>query len=262
MKLLRRLTLCFLSLTLTLWLGSCSSPPQIQAVTLNVAASGMVRTAVEEIDRLYQQEHPNIWLNPTFAGTSVIRAAVEQGEPFDGVLLSEISALDALQAQGLILPESRRELVTTDIVVIAAADSAVQLNDLHELASDRLKTVAIGNKDLAVGRYTHPILSRLGILQAVESKAVWAKVDVRQILRAVEQGEAEVGITFLPETKGFAKVKVLATVSPDLYEPIHSGAAVVKTSPHLQEMQAYLDFVSSDRAMAVFQKFGLRPLRS
>ncbi|MEG4218676.1 molybdate ABC transporter substrate-binding protein [Microcoleus sp. Pol14C6] len=263
MKLLRWLTLCFLSLTLTLWLGSCSSPPQIQAVTLNLAASGMVRTAVEEIDRLYQQEHPNIWLNPTFAGTSVIRAAIEQGEPFDGVLLSEISALDALQAQGLILPESRRELVTTDIVVIAAADSAaVQLNDLHELASHRLKTVAIGNKDLAVGRYTHPILSRLGILQAVESKAVWAKVDVRQILRAVEQGEAEVGITFLPEAKAFSKVKVLATVSPDLYEPIRSGAAVVKTSPHLQEMQAYLDFVSSDRAMAVFQKFGLRPLRS
>ncbi|MEG3991323.1 molybdate ABC transporter substrate-binding protein [Microcoleus sp. S28C3] len=262
MKLLRWLTLCFFSLTLTLWLGSCSSPPHIQAVTLNLAASGMVRTAVEEIDRLYQQEHPHIWLNPTFAGTAVIQAAVEQGEPLDGVLLSDISPLDALQAQGLILPESRRELVTTDIVVIAAADSAVQLNDLHELASDRLKTVAMGNKDLTVGKYTHPILSRLGILQAVESKAVWAKVDVRQILRAVEQGEAEVGITFLPEAKAFSKVKVLATVSPDLYEPIRSGAALVKTSPHPQQMQAYLDFLSSDRAMAVFQKFGLRPLRS
>ena len=262
MKLLRWLTLCFLSLTLTLWLGSCSTPPAIQAVTLNLAVSGMVRTAVEEISRLYQQEHPNIWLNPIFAGTGVIRAAVEQGEPFDGVLLSEISSLDALQAQGLTLTESRRELVTTDIVVIAAADSAVQLNDLHELASDRLKTVAIGNKDLTVGRYTHPILSRLGILQAVESKAVWAKVDVREVLRAVEQGEAEVGITFLPEAKAFGKVKVLATVSPDLYEPIRSGSAVVKTSPHPQEMQAYLDFLSSARAMAVFQKFGLRPLRS
>jgi molybdate transport system substrate-binding protein len=87
-------------------------------------------------------------------------------------------------------------------------------------------------------------------------------VDVREVLRAVEQGEADVGITFLPEAKAFAKVKVLATVSPDLYEPIRSGAAVVKTSPHLQEMQAYLDFLSTDRAMAVFQKFGLRPLRS
>ena len=70
------------------------------------------------------------------------------------------------------------------------------------------------------------------------------------------------GITFLPEAKAFGKVKVLATVSPDLYEPIRSGTAVVKTSPHPQEMQAYLDFLSSDRAMAVFQKFGLRPLRS
>src|SRR6476469_585256 len=214
MKLLRWLTLCFLSLTLTLWLGSCSSPPQIQAVTLNLAASGMVRTAVEEIDRLYQQEHPNIWLNPTFAGTALIRAAVDHGEPFDGVWFADIAPLDALQAQGLILPETRRELVTTDIVVIAAADSAVQLTDLHELASDRLKTVAMGNKDQSAGKYTHAILSRLGILQAAESKAVWAKVDVRDVRRAVRPGGADVSITFLPEDQAFAKFKVLGDVSP------------------------------------------------
>ena len=205
MKLLRWLTLCFLSLTLTLWLGSCSTPPEIQAVTLNLAVSGMVRTAVEEISRLYQQEHPNIWLNPTFGGTGVIRAAVEQGEPFDGVLLSEISSLDALQAQGLTLTETRRELVTTDIVVIAAADSAVQLNDLHELASDRLKTVAMGNKDLTVGRYTHPILSRLGILQVVESKTVWAKVDVREILEPWSRERQRWALPFCQKPKPLAR---------------------------------------------------------
>ena len=205
MKLLRWLTLCFFSLTLTLWLASCSSPPHIQAVTLNLGASAMVRTALEAIDRLYQQEHPHIWLNPTFAGTAVIQAAVEQGEPLDGVLLSDISPLDALQAQGLILPESRRELVTTDIVVIAAADSAVQLNDLHELASDRLKTVAMGNKDLTVGKYTHPILSRLGILQAVESKAVWARWMCGKSCEPSSRERQRWALPFCPKPKLFPR---------------------------------------------------------
>jgi molybdate transport system substrate-binding protein len=262
MKSLKSLLFCLFSLLLTLWLGSCTTSPPTQVVSLNFVATGMVRNALDEIDVLYQQDHPNIWLNQTFAGSGTIQASVEQGEPFDGVMFANIPPLDALQAKELILPESRREQLTTDIVVIAPANSAVQLTDLRELASNRIKTVAMGNQDLAIGKSCQDILSRLGIVQAVKSKAVWAKVDVREVLRAVEQGEAEVGITFLPEAKALAKVKVLATVSSDLYEPIRSGAAVLTTSDHPQEMQAYLDFLSSDRAMAIFEKFGLRPLRS
>jgi molybdate transport system substrate-binding protein len=195
MKYFQWMLLCLISFAIALWLGSCSTSPPTQVVPLNFGVASMFRTAVEEIDQLYQQEHPHVWLNPIFAGTGIIRAAVEQREPFDGVLLADIPPLDALQAKGLILPESRRELVTTDIVVIAPADSAVQLTDLRELASDRIKTVAMGNKDVAIGKYSHAILSRLGIVQAVESKAVWAKVDVREVLQIVERKEVEVGIT-------------------------------------------------------------------
>ena len=261
MKSLRWMALCLISLIFVLWLGSCSVPPT-QVVTLNFAAAGMVRSALEELDTLYQQEHPNVVLNYTFAGSRIIKAAIEQREPFDGILLAEIPPLDELQAKGLILPASRKELVTTDIIVIALADSPVQLSDFRELASDRIKTVAMGGKGPAIGKYTRAILSRLGIAQIVESKAVMTEVDVREVLRSVELEEAEVGITFVSEAKSSTKVKILATASPDLYDPIRSGIAVVKTSTHAQEMQTYLDFLSSDRARAVFQKFGLRPLVS
>jgi len=147
-------------------------------------------------------------------------------------------------------------------VLIAAADSSLQVANFQELASDRIKTVAIGNNNLGIGQYTQTLLTRLGINQAVVSKAILCKVDVREVLRAVEQGEAEVGITFLSETKASAKVKVLATAPRDSYNPIRSGVAVIKTSTHPQEIQAYLDFLSSDRALAVFEKFGMRPLHS
>jgi molybdate transport system substrate-binding protein len=175
MKSLKSLVFCLFSLLLTLWLGSCTISPPSQIVSLNFVATGMIRTALDEIETLYQQEHPNIWLNQTFAGSGAIQTAVEQGEPFDGVLFANIPPLDVLQAKGLILPKSRREQLTTDIVVIAPANSAVQLTDLRELASNRIKTVAMGNQDLAIGQSSQTMLSRLGIVQAVTSKAVWAK---------------------------------------------------------------------------------------
>ncbi|WP_086686946.1 molybdate ABC transporter substrate-binding protein [Nostoc sp. T09] len=261
MKRLQWMAWCLVAFMLALWLGSCSHP-STQVVSLNFGAAGMVRGALQEIEELYQQEHPNVVLHSIFAGSSVIKEAIEQGEPFDGILLADIPPLDELQTKGLILPESRKELLSTDIVLITAANSSVQVSDFRQLADDRIKTVALGDQNLAIGRYTDSLLTQLGIKQAVESKAVVFKVDVREVLRAVEQGEAEVGITFLSEAKSSAKVQVLTTASKDFYEPIRSGAAIVKGSPHSKEMQAYLDFLSSAKAMTVFQKFGLRPLRS
>jgi molybdate transport system substrate-binding protein len=261
MKSFQWVPLCLISFLLTLWLGSCSSPPT-QIVNLNVGLAGLLRNPMQEIEDLYQQEHPNIVINFIFAGSGIIQKAIERGEPFDGVLFADIPSLNELQAKGLILPESRKELVTTDIVLIAPADSSLEISNFRELASDRIKTVAMGNNNLGSGRYTKNLLTRLGINQVVASKAVLCKVDVREVLIAVEQGEAEVGITYLSEAKASDKVKVLATAPKDAYDSIRSSIAVIKTSAHPQEMQAYLDFVSSDRALAIFEKFGLRPLHS
>ncbi len=261
MKQLQWLTLSLVCFMLTLWLGSCASPwPPV--VNLNFGGAGMVRSAMEEIEAVYQQDHPNVVINSIFAGSAVIRTAVERGEPFDGVFFADIAPLNQLKAQGLIVPESRKELLSTDIVLIALADSSVQVADFIELTNDRIKTVAIGNSDLAIGQYTHTILQHLEIESKIAAKAVVSKVDVREVLRSVEQGEAEVGITFLSEAKASSKVKVLAIAPADAYDPIRSGMAVVTASPYRQEMQQYLDFLSSDRALAIFERFGLHPLSS
>lgn len=255
-----RRMVCLVSLMLALCFGSCSNHPPTQTVSLNFGATGMVRSALEEIEQLYLQEHSNIVFNRVFAASYSLQAAIEQGEPFDGIFLADVAPLDSLQAKGLILPASRKELLTTDIVAIAHVDSPIQLSDFRELASDRIKTIAMGGKGPAIGKFTREILTHLGIDQVVKPKAILAQVDVREVLRAVELGEAEVGITFLPEAKISTKVKVLATAPRDLYRPIRSGVAVVKSSVYAQEMQTYLDFLSSNQVKAVFQKFGLRPL--
>ena len=260
MKRDRGMALCLVSLIFALWLSSCSDHRPTQMVSLNFGATGVVRGALEEIEQLYQQEHPNIVFNRVFAASYALQAAIEQGEPFDGIFTADNLSLDSLQAKGLILPASRKELLTTDIVAISCIDYPIQLSDFRELASDRIKSVAILDKRPLVGKYTQEILNSLGIEQVVKSKAILLQVDVREVLKAIELGDAEVGITLLSEAKMSTKVKVLTTVPRNLYRPIRAGVAVVKTSVHAQDMQTYLDFLSSNQARVVFQKFGLRPL--
>jgi molybdate transport system substrate-binding protein len=215
---------------------------------------------MEEIELLYQQKYPNVVINSIFAGSGLIKRAIERGEPFDGVIFAEESSLNQLETKGLILPKSRNKILTSDLVLIALADSPLQVSSFKELADNRIKSVAIGNKDLGVSRYTNDLLNHLGINEIVKSKAIFSTGDVRDVLRAVEQGDAEVGITFLSEAKGSSKVKILATAPRNLYEPIRCVYAIIKTSAHPQEMEAYFNFLSSDRARAVFKKFGLFPL--
>ncbi len=260
MKRDRGMALCVISLILALWLGSCSDHPSPQTVCLNFGATGVVRGALEEIEQLYRQKYPNIVFNRMFAASYSLQTAVEQGEPFDGIFVADILPLDSLQAKELILPTSRKELLTTDIVAITHVDYPIKLPDFQSLASDRIKTIAMGGKRPLIGKYTRQILQHLGIEQIVKPKAILVHLDAREVLRAVELGEAEIGITFLPEAKISSQVKILATAPRNLYQPIRLGVAVVKTSAYVKEMQTYLDFLSSDQAMAVFQKFGLRPL--
>lgn len=251
--------LCLLSVVVALWVSSCASSPS-QVIILRIGGAGMVRNPMEEIETLYQQKKPNVVINSIFGGSSIIRKTIEQGEPFDGVIFSEELSLNQLEAKGLILPKSRKKILTSDLVLIALADSPLQVSSFKELADDRIKSVAIGNKSVAISLYSDDLLTNLGIEEIVKSKAFFTTGDVRNVLRAVEQGDAEVGITFLAEAKGSSKVKILATAPKNLYQQIRGVYAIIKTSAYPQEIEEFFKFLSSDQAMAVFKKFGIYPL--
>ncbi len=261
MKLLQWLGFGVLSGILTLWLSSCNPTP-LPTITLNFGGAGVVRTAMETLEQVYQQEHPNVVLHSLFAGSQIIRQSLERKEPFDAVLLGDMPPLDELQNQGLIIPSTRQNFLTTDIGIIALATSSLQISSVQDLVSDRIKTIAIGSPGLAIGRYTQSVLDRLGITAEITKKAIIMNVDVREVLQAVESGVAEVGITFLSEAKASSRVKFLTFIPTEAHDPIRIGMATVTNSPQPQAVQQYFDFLMSDRAAKIFEEFGLHRLRS
>jgi len=245
---------------LCVWIASFARPSS-QSIVLNVGAGGIFRTALQEINQVYQKEQPNVVVSYTFTASRSLQSAAERGEPFDILLFSSVAPIDKLQSDGIIIPESRRKLLTTDVVLIAPANSKLSISDFKDLTSDRIRKIAIGTNRLAIGKYTQEILSNLGIYQQIQPKAVWANVDVREILRAVENGEVDVGITFLPEAKISSTVKVVAIASREFYQPITAIAAIRRSSPHIQEATAFLDFLTTSKAVAIFEKLGIKPLQ-
>lgn len=256
MKYFRWLTLCLTSFVLTLWLGSCTTPAPPKAASLYVGAAGVFRDALLEVDRLFQQEAPQIVTTFSFAGTGVIKQRIDEGEPFDVFVAGYAIPMDELQARGAILPETRKPFFGNPIALIVHKDSTLPIADFKDLTSDRVKSVALPIEKVAPGIYVKDVLTNLGILAALQPKAKWANLDLREVLKAVENREVDAGITFLTEAQLSEQVKVVKIAPANLHRPIETSFAVLKQSDHTQESKAFVDFLSSAKVAAVFEKYG------
>lgn len=239
-----------------LWLGSCTNKLPAKAVSINFASAPPYRDVLIELERQYRQEKFNVTINYTFSGATALKERIEQGESFDIVLAISKLALDELQKKGLLLSETIKDVVGTEMVLIVPVDSPVAIADFKDLTSDRIKTIAMGTERLGVGQYTKEILTNLGIFSQVQSKAVWANFEVREVSKAVESKKADVGITYLPEAKQSNKVKIMAIAPTNSHKPIIAEVAVLKNSQHPVEAKAVIDFLTSAKAMPIFEKYG------
>ena len=99
----------------------------------------------------------------------------------------------------------------------------------------------------------------------VQSKVVGAE-NVRAALKLVALGEAKFGVVYASDAKVEKQVRVVDTFPEDSHPPIVYPAAITKTADARQDggaalAQAYLDYLRSDAAAAVFTKYGFTPLK-
>lgn len=253
-------TLFSFAIAFCIYLGSCTPQPLAKPVSLNFASGPQVREALIELEKQYRQEKVNVTINYTFSGASALKERIERRESFDLILLNSKQTIDELEKKGLVRAETRTNLVGTEIALIVPADSTLAIANFGDLTSDRVKTVAMGTERLGVGQYTKEILTNLGIFSQIQSKAVWANVEVREVIKAVESGQADAGITFLPEAKLSQKVKIAAIAPANSHSPIISRVVVLKNSQHPVEAKELIEFLASAKALPVFKKYGFTAL--
>jgi len=81
---------------------------------------------------------------------------------------------------------------------------------------------------------------------------------VRQVLSYVESGNVEAGFVYATDAKVSTKVKVVASAPADIN--VVYPVAVIKASKSTDAAQAYIQFLSSAKAKAIFEKYGFTPI--
>ncbi len=236
------------------------SPVVAQSGRVLVSAAVSLKDALQEIKPLYQRTKPNLNITYNFGASGALQQQIENGAPADIFFSAARKQMDALQQKGLILPNTRRNLLTNRLVLIVPKNSP-GITSFRQLTSSQIKRIAIGEpRSVPAGQYAEEVLKNLGILEQVRAKLVLGN-NVRQVLTFVESGNADAGLVYLTDAKTSNRVKRVAIAPENLHSPIVYPVAVIKDSRNIPAARDYVQFLSSARAKSIFEKYGFSMAR-
>jgi molybdate transport system substrate-binding protein len=230
--------------------------PQSNSSELLVAAAASLQKTLQEITPLYSQANPNQKIDYNFAASGALQQQIEQGAPVDVFISAAAKQMKALQEKGLLVSGTQKDLLTNRLVLIIPKQSGVSLTDFRQLVRPQVKRISVGEpRSVPAGQYATEVLQNLGILDRVRSKFVLGN-NVKSVLTAVETGDVDAGIVYLTDAKASDKVKVAAIADRKLHSPIIYPIAVLKSSKSPDASKQYLEFLQSNPAKGVFEKYG------
>lgn len=230
---------------------------ETKPVTLTISAAASLTNAMGEIKTLYKKEKPNVTINYNFGASGALQQQIEQGASADLFFSAATKQMDILQKKGLILDETKVNLLGNSVVLVVKSDSTSDVSDFKDLVNDKTKKIALGEpKTVPVGQYSEEIFTSLGILDKIKTKVVYGK-DVKEVLTWVETGNVDAGVVYGTDAKVSKKVKVVALADKNLYKtPVVYPVAVVKASKNVDDTKNFIKFLGSDKAKEVFASYG------
>jgi molybdate transport system substrate-binding protein len=228
---------------------------------LTVSAAVSLKDAFTEMGTLYGTK-TGIEVTFNFGSSGTLQKQIETGAPADVFASAGAKQMDELASKGLIDTATGHDLAGNSLVVIVPSDSKLDLKNIRDLSRPEVKKIAAGNpKTVPAGQYTEQFFNKAELMQTVQPKLVLAE-DVRQVLDYVSRGEVDAGIVYATDAKiAGEKVRVIATVSDDLHDPIVYPIALIKDAKNRKAADDFIALVISPEGQAIMQKYGFSPAK-
>jgi len=235
--------------------AGCGGASHTQTTELTVSVAASLQNTVEELKSRYERAYSHTKLSLNFGASGMLAQQVDQGAPADVFFSAAAKPMDTLEAKGLILPDTRRDLLRNEVVLVAPQGTTVP-SSFQGLADRRVKLIALGEPEtVPAGDYGRQVLTTFGVWETLQPKLVLAK-DVRQVLTYVETGEADAGIVYATDARESGKVRVAAVAPENSHQPVLYPVAVIKGSRHVAAARAFILFLEQPQSRGVFTRHG------
>jgi molybdate transport system substrate-binding protein len=221
-----------------------------------VFAASSLKTALDQVAAEWAAATGNT-VTISYAGSNTLAKQIIEGAPADIFISAAVNWMDAVEAEGLIVPGTRADLLGNSLVLVAHGQAAsVEIN-----ASLDLPALLAGGKlamgmveSVPAGQYGKAALEHLGLWDGVQAEVAQSE-NVRAALALVAAGEAPLGIVYASDAIAEPGVTVIGTFPAESHKPITYPAALTTTAADAADAD-FLKALSDAAADAKFAAQG------
>jgi len=274
----RRICAIVLAAVLVLTASACGKTPAInpstEPVELIVFAAASMTETLTELGNAYMAENENITIVFNFDSSGTLKTQIQEGADCDIFISAgqkqmnqlDINAAPSVNTDGLdfVLADTRFNILENKVALSVPDGNPANINSYDDLIAG-LKAenimLAMGNSDVPVGQYTQKILAyyELNEEELAQAGSITYASNVKEVTTQVSEAAVDCGIIY--QTDAFsAGLTVVDTATAEMCGQVIYPAAVMNVSKNVGAAKAFLDYLKSDAADAVFEKVGFTPV--
>lgn len=253
-----------------------SAPTETEQTELVVFAAASMTETLEEIKETYEAEHERVTLTFNFDSSGTLKTQIEEGADCDVFISAgqeqmdqlDITADAAVNTDGLDFVEdgSRIDLLENKVTLVVPEENETGIESFDDLKT-KLEIgdimLAMGNSDVPVGQYTQKILQYYGLDEQALADAdkITYGSNVKEVTTQVAEGSVDCGVIYCTDAFS-ADLTVVDEATAEMCGQVIYPAAVMKNSSDVDAAQEFLDYLTIDEAMKVFESVGFAPVKS
>ena len=209
----------------------------------------------------------------TYDSSGTLKPQIQEGADCDVFISAAPKQMNQLDAEGgeentegldLVNSATRLDLLENKVTLAVPEGNPKGIESFDQLAGLLASGdvfLAMGNSDVPVGQYTQKIFTYYGLNEETlaSSGVLTYGSNVKEVTTQVSEGTVDCGVIYATDAFS-AGLTVVDEATAEMCGQVIYPAAVMKNSANPDAAKAFLDFLSTDEAMACFEAVGFSPM--
>ena len=222
-----------------------------------VAAAASLKNAYEDkLIPMFEEQYPGVTVEGTYDSSGKLQTQIEEGLEADVFMSAATKQMKALDEEGMIASDTIVNLLENKIVLIVPAGSDSKIDSFEKIGD--AASIALGDPEsVPAGQYAKEALTNLNVWDSIQDKVSFG-TNVTEVLNQVAAASADAGIVYATDAASKADQVTVVAEAPEgsLEKKVIYPVAVVKETAHEDAAKAFVDFLQTPEAIAVFESYG------
>lgn len=245
--------------------SNTSASPTPAPISLTVFAAASLTESFNDIQTAYHTAHPNVTITYNYNGSQALEQQLANGAPDDVFASADQTNMQKASAANLV--DTSQIFARNKLTVIVPTSNPAQLHTLKDLANKGVKIDAAAST-VPVGKYALQVLDNLGkspdygadYEKSVKANFVSQEENDKAIVQKVQTGNADAGIVYVTDLTPATEKQVTQIAIPDQFNVVAQyPIAVTKSSQHVSDAQAFIQYILSPQGQAILHKYHFLP---